>query len=44
MAPFQATELAQVNGITSYLYLDRPRSIIITVSNGRLAGKLQSGL
>lgn len=44
LAPFQGQELAQVNGITSYLYNDGPRSIIVTFSDGRLAGKLQGGL
>jgi hypothetical protein len=44
LAPFTGQELAQVNGITSYLYSDGPRSIIVTFRDGRLAGKLQGGL
>jgi len=44
LAPFHGQELAQVNGITSYLYDDGPRSIILTFRDGRLAGKLQAGL
>jgi hypothetical protein len=44
LAPFHGQELAQVNGITSYLFDDGPRSIIVTFNAGRLAGKLQSGL
>src|SRR5438105_4009896 len=29
LAPFQGQELAEVNGITSYLFSDGPRSIIV---------------
>ena len=44
LAPFPGQELAEVNGITSYLFSDGPRSIIVTFNAGRLAAKLQSGL
>jgi hypothetical protein len=45
LAPFQGNKLAQINGVTSYLYDDGSGHFIVALFNAdQLIGKSQSGL